>query len=197
VRDFKLRFREGVRPIARLLVRLGVSANALTVTGLALNLLAGGLVAIGWLTVGGALFLLVNALDFLDGAVARESGTAGPFGAFFDSVLDRPSDAAPLVGLIYYYAEQREPALAVLSAAAIVFSFLVSYARARAEGLGLSCEVGWLQRPERTVLLGAALVLAGVQVWVLPSALAVLAVVSAITSLQRIVHVARLTLGER
>ena len=195
--EFKRRFREGLRPAARLLVRLGVSANALTLTGLLLNVLAGALVAGGWLLAGGALFLLVNALDFLDGAVARESGTAGPFGAFFDSVLDRPADAAPLVGLVYFYAERQQAALAVVSALAIVFSFLVSYARARAEGLGLSCEVGWLQRPERVVLLGGALILAGVQAWVLPSALVLLAAVSAITSIQRIVHVARLTLGKR
>ena len=193
MRHLKLRVRGLADPLVRLLVRLGVSANAVTLAGFGLNCLAGVLTALGLLPLGGALYLLFSALDFLDGAVARESGTVGRFGAFLDSLLDRAAEAAVLVGLIYWHAGQQQPGLAAVSGIALTGSFLVSYARARAEGLGLDCEVGWLQRTERIVLLGSGLVLSSLHPLVLPVVLGTLAAATTITTVQRIVHVSRLT----
>jgi phosphatidylinositol phosphate synthase len=184
-------------PLARGLVALGISANALTLIGFLLNCLAGAIAAAGLLPQAGALYLLFSSLDFLDGAVARLTGSAGPFGAFLDSVLDRGSEAAVLVGLSYWFAANQQPQLAALCGVALSGSFLVSYARARAEGLGLDCEVGWLQRTERIVLTGIGLLLANLHPMVLPVVLSVLASVTAITTYQRIRHVGRLTAAAR
>jgi len=185
--------RAAADPLVRALVALGVSAAALTVGGFVLNALAGALVARGALQFGGLLYLLFSSLDFLDGAVARRSGTAGPFGAFLDSVLDRASEAAVLVGLVYWYAGRQQPLLAAAAGTALAGSFLVSYARARAEGLGYECEVGWLQRTERILLLGAGLLLSPFHPLILPVVLGLLTVATAATTLQRIRHVAGLT----
>lgn len=192
MRRIKGAFRAGAEPLARGLAALGVTANAVTVIGALLNGLAGVVVASGALPLGGALYLLFCSLDFLDGAVARVTGTVGPFGAFLDSVLDRAAEAFVLVGLIYWYAGRGEPGLAALSGLALTGSFLVSYARARAEGLDFDCEVGWLQRPERIVLIGAGLVLSPLHEALLGVILAVLAIVTAVTVWQRIRHVGRL-----
>src|SRR5262245_35977846 len=101
-------------PLARGLVALHVSANALTFVGFLLNCAAGAVAALGWLPLAGLLYLLFSCLDFLDGAVARLSGSAGAFGAFFDSLLDRASEAALLVGLSYWYAANQQPLLAAV-----------------------------------------------------------------------------------
>ncbi len=100
MRSVKVGFRGLVQPLAVGLARAGVQANWLTYAGFLLNVGVAVLVAEGWLTLAGALFLLVNALDFLDGAVARASGTAGGYGAFLDSVLDRYSEGVVFVGLL-------------------------------------------------------------------------------------------------
>jgi CDP-diacylglycerol---glycerol-3-phosphate 3-phosphatidyltransferase len=193
VGELKRRFRAIVGdPLARALIRLGVSANAITVAGFLLNCVAGLVVASGSLALGGLLYLLFCSLDFLDGSVARLTGTGGPFGAFLDSTLDRLAEAAVLVGLVYWYGARAEPLWATAAAAAMIGSFMVSYARARAEGLGFDCEVGWLQRPERIVLLGTALVASPVAEWAPPAAVAALIAATAITTVQRIAHVARL-----
>jgi CDP-diacylglycerol---glycerol-3-phosphate 3-phosphatidyltransferase len=191
VRRFKQAVRSIAEPLALLLVQRGVSANAITVGAFFLNVLVGAAVAVGLLAPAGLLYLFFSPLDFLDGAVARLSGRAGAFGAFLDSLLDRASEAAVLLGTVYWYASQQQPKLAVLAAAALVGSFLVSYARARAEGLGYDCEVGWLQRPERIILLAAGLIASGLHPAALPIVLAVLALVTALTTFQRSVHVAR------
>lgn len=178
--------------LARVLVGLGISANALTLSGLLLNGIAALVVAFVSWPVGGLLYLIFSSLDFLDGAVARVSGSAGPFGAFFDSTLDRIAEAVVLLALVWWYAERHEPIWAAAAAGAMASSFMVSYARARAEGLGYDCEVGWLQRPERIILLGAALVLSPLHPRIVPAALSLLLVATIMTTVQRIVHVWRL-----
>jgi CDP-diacylglycerol---glycerol-3-phosphate 3-phosphatidyltransferase len=192
LRNVKTLVRSASDPLARGLAAFGISANVLTLAGLLLNCLAGALVAMGILPLGGLLYLIFSCLDFLDGAVARLSGTTSPFGAFFDSVVDRASEAVMLVGLVYWFSAASEPLMAAVSTAVLVGSFLVSYARARAEGLGYECEVGWLQRPERIVLLGTGLILSPLHPALLPTVLTVLAVATSVTVVQRIVHVARL-----
>jgi CDP-diacylglycerol---glycerol-3-phosphate 3-phosphatidyltransferase len=192
LRDVKQRIRSAAEAPARALVALGVTANALTLAGLLLNGVAGLFVALGALQLGGLLYLVFSSLDFLDGAVARQSGTSGPFGAFFDSVLDRVAEAVIFIGLIYFYAAEGRPVLAALTGCALTGSFMVSYARARAEGLSFACEVGWLQRPERIILLGIGLILAPLWEWLLPVVIGLLTAATGVTTLQRILHVARL-----
>jgi CDP-diacylglycerol--glycerol-3-phosphate 3-phosphatidyltransferase len=193
LQQLKLLARSTADPLARGLVRAGISANALTFLGFLFNGLAGVLASAGLHPWAGLLYLLVGCVDFLDGAVARLSGSAGRFGAFFDSLLDRASEAAVLVGIVYWYAARQQPLLAALAVLALVGSFLVSYARARAEGLGYECGVGWLQRPERVVLLGVGLIASGLHEGVLTVVLAVLTLATAATTVQRISHVESLS----
>src|SRR6266542_322341 len=166
MRTVKLGVRGAVRPLAEVLARAGVHAN--------------------WLTLAGALFLLFNALDFLYGAVARAAGTAGAYGAFLDSVLDRYSEAVVFVGLLIWFSGTQELIGLGATALALVGSFMVSYCRARAEGLGLDCEVGLLQRPERIALLGAAMI---VHEYALVPVLVGLAVLTNFTAAPRMRHV--------
>ena len=193
MRSFKVGFRGAVQPLALGLARAGIQANWLTYLGFVLNVVVAVLVSQGWFAVGGAMFLIVNALDFLDGAVARAAGTAGAFGAFLDSVLDRYSEAVVFVGLIVWYSRVDDMLALTATALAMAGSFMVSYCRARAEGLGLDCEVGLLQRPERIVVLGIGLMLADVaHPMVLVAVLVILAVMTNFTTAQRMRHVARL-----
>jgi CDP-diacylglycerol---glycerol-3-phosphate 3-phosphatidyltransferase len=189
MKGVKLGLREAVQPLALFLARAGIQANWLTYTGFVLNIGVAGLVIEGWLSLAGVGFLLVNALDFLDGAVARAAGTAGRYGAFLDSVLDRYSEAVVFVGLLIWFARLDDiPALAA-TALALIGSFMVSYCRARAEGLGLDCEVGLLQRPERIVILSIGMI---VPDYLLVPVLILLAALTNLTAAQRMRHVGKL-----
>ncbi len=177
-----------VEPIARALHRLGVTPNALTVLGFLLNLINAWLLATGRFPLAGILILVFSALDAFDGTLARLSGQATRFGAFLDSVLDRYSEAAIFFGLLIYFARTGRREELYLTYAAIIGSQLVSYTRARAEGLGLPCQVGWFSRVERVIALSLGLVVG----WVRP-VLWLLAILTNITALQRMLHVYRLT----
>ncbi len=183
VREWTQGFRSA---IARVLGGWGVSPNALTLLGYLLHLPAMAMLATGHLRLGGALFIAASAFDALDGSVAREMGQATPFGAFLDSVLDRFSEGTVLFGLLLYYLSsgaRLEPALVYL---AMLGSLLVSYTRARAEGIGIACKEGLFTRFERVILLAAGLIL-GI---VLP-VLWLLAILTVFTALQRIAYVWR------
>lgn len=190
---FKPRVRKLADPLARLLVRLGVSANAITVSSVVANAGVAVLLGQGLFVAGGIALLLVNALDFLDGAVARLSGQASDFGAFLDSVCDRYSELLVFLGLVVWYGGQGDQVALAVVFLATAGSVMVSYTRARAEGLGYGGEVGLLQRPERIVLLGIGLLLTP---WLLFWILVLLAVLTNVTAVQRIVHVRR-QVGER
>jgi CDP-diacylglycerol--glycerol-3-phosphate 3-phosphatidyltransferase len=193
MRTVKVGFRGFVQPLAVGLARAGVQANWLTCLGFLLNVVVAWMVTQGWIGIAGAAFLLVNALDFLDGAVARAAGTAGAFGAFLDSVLDRYSEAVVFIGLIVWYSGADDTWGVIVSALALAGSFMVSYCRARAEGLGMNCEVGLLQRTERIVVLGIGMMLAELTYPILLiGVLVVLAVMTNFTALQRMRHVAKL-----
>lgn len=189
MKSVKLGFRGAVQPFALALARAGIQADWLTYAGFVLNVGVAGLISQGWLGVGGALFLLVNALDFLDGAVARAAGTAGRYGAFLDSVLDRYSEAVAFAGLLLWFFRTDDLTAASAAVLALIGSFMVSYCRARAEGLGLDCEVGLLQRPERIILLGIGMIL---HEYALLPVLVGLAILTNLTAAQRMRHVARL-----
>jgi len=181
------RFVERLRAgAAQALIAAGVSQWALTGGGLLLACLSGWLFYGGWFAAGGAALFAAGACDFLDGEVARRRGGGTAFGAFLDSTVDRLSDAAPLGGIMLHYSQHQADKYVALAFAAMVGSFLVSYARARAEGLKLRCETGILQRPERILLLSAAGLMNAVR-----PALWVLAVLSAVTAVQRILYVRR------
>lgn len=186
-------------PLVRGLIRSGVTPNALTTMGAGLILassVAFGLGAIRW---GGALLLLSGMLDTLDGQVAREGGQTTTFGAFYDSTLDRVGDGASFIGVaayLLYAPDIRWREAAVLAClVGILAAVLVSYMRARAEGLGLDCKVGIAQRLERILGLGlpTLIVGAGEGGVVLTTIVVVLTVLSIITVGQRFAHVYRVT----
>lgn len=180
------RLGDGLAPLARLLGRAGVTPNQVSAAGAALTVAAAALIASGRPSAGGWLFLIASAFDLLDGVLARETRRASPFGAFLDSALDRVSEGAVLAAIAYVFAAQGRALDAAGVVLALLLSQLVSYARARAEGLGLDCRVGAVTRAERVVLLAAGLVsgLVAPAVWLIAAA-------SALTVAQRVIHTAR------
>jgi CDP-diacylglycerol--glycerol-3-phosphate 3-phosphatidyltransferase len=178
---------QGIRSaIARVLGGWGVSPNTLTLFGYLLHLPAMVLLATGHLQLGGALFIVASAFDALDGSVAREMGQATTFGAFLDSVLDRFSEGTVLFGLLLHFLNsgaRLEPALIYV---AMFGSLLVSYTRARAEGIGIVCKEGLFTRFERVILLAAGLILGFTR-----PVLWLLATLTVFTALQRIAYVWR------
>jgi CDP-diacylglycerol--glycerol-3-phosphate 3-phosphatidyltransferase len=188
-----------IEPIAALLIRHRVSPNVLTTVG-TLFTVAGGLAfATGHIRTAGWIVGLTAIFDVLDGTVARRTGQATVFGAFYDSTLDRVADGALLGGIAWYFATDPVyhslPMLGV-SLLAIVGTFLVSYARARAEGLGLDAKVGVMQRAERVVLISAPQAFFGLALdgWVFAGVVILLAVTAWITVVQRISFVRRTAL---
>jgi CDP-diacylglycerol--glycerol-3-phosphate 3-phosphatidyltransferase len=181
-------FRQFLQPLVRLLSALRVRPDTLTVLGWALSLCSAVLFGLGHAQIAGAVMLLGGLFDSLDGAVARESNQMSAFGAFLDSTLDRLSEAAIFVGIVFFYAAAERPYGALLAGVAMTFSLLTSYARARAEGLGIECQVGLLERAGRVVILSvfsiAGLLMAG---------LYLVAAGALITTAQRILHVRRAT----
>ncbi|MEU7003974.1 phosphatidylinositol phosphate synthase [Nonomuraea sp. NPDC046570] len=186
-------------PLGRALVRRGIGPNAVTAIG-TLGTVVSALVLfpLGQLWWGALAITLFVLFDLLDGVVARLGGGGGStWGAFLDSTLDRLADAAIFAGLILYFYRQGDPLMLAVTLFCLVTGTLVSYAKARAEGLGLTCDVGLAERPERLVVGLVATGLSGLGVpYILPLGLWLLAAASAITVVQRVVHVYRQT-GER
>jgi CDP-diacylglycerol--glycerol-3-phosphate 3-phosphatidyltransferase len=150
-------FEKGLRPMGAQIRRTGITANQLTTTGLVMAAAAAVVIANGWLRAGLLLLVLTAVPDLLDGAVAKASGTASPRGAFFDSVIDRVSDALLLGGAAWYLASTQPGRVAVLPLAVLAASMLVSYERARAESLGFDARGGLMERAERLALLAFGL----------------------------------------
>lgn len=185
-------------PIVRLALALHITANMVTVFGLLIVIAAAILVGTGNLLIGAVLLGFGSALDAVDGSLARASGGTSPFGAFFDSTLDRAAEAILYGGVAaYFLLSSDDPMIPVLLAmVALTGSFLVSYSRARAEGLGLSAEVGLASRVERLVLIVLGIALAGFGFdWALIGALAIISILAVATTVQRIRHVYQLTSG--
>lgn len=173
-----------IMPLGSGLVRLGVSANMVTVIGFLITVAASIVVAGGRLLDGGLVLLLGAGFDMLDGAVARASGGGSKRGAFLDSTLDRLSDAAIFLGVAWWLAGTENRLGVSLALGAMVLGLMVSYVRARAEGLGFDCRVGLAERPERVLIVSAGLLFNQ-----LVPALALLTLASALTLAQRCVHV--------
>jgi CDP-diacylglycerol--glycerol-3-phosphate 3-phosphatidyltransferase len=196
-------FLKAMDPLASGLVRLGIKPNVITTISLLLLILSGVAYALDHLRTGAILLLSSGIFDLLDGKVARGAHQETKFGAFYDSTMDRLGEAALFTGLGIYFMNapgQRLPFLGLaMCFAALSCSFLVSYTRARAEGLGLDCKVGIARRAERFIVLGfpTAIWGPGNQGWMLLVILTFLALVGAITTVQRIAHVYRLTEADR
>lgn len=142
--------------MVRGLARRNINPNVLTVIGVSINVLSGLLFGFGQFFWAGVVLIVANVFDMLDGQVARRTGQVTRFGGFLDSTLDRASDLAAFVGLMTFYARDTElhsTTNVLLAGLAMVGSVLVSYASARAESLIPKCDVGFLRRPERVVLL--------------------------------------------
>ncbi len=181
------------RVVGRVLGQSSVTPNMLTAIGLLLTIVVAGMLATGHLVIGGVLVLLTSLFDMLDGALARAKKSSSTFGAFLDSTVDRYSEAIIFGGLLLYY--RTTPDLhfeTVFIYLAIVGSLMVSYTRARAEAVGVEGKVGLLARPERVILLSLGLILG----W-LPFTLAILALFTNFTAIQRIYHVWAQTEGNQ
>jgi CDP-diacylglycerol---glycerol-3-phosphate 3-phosphatidyltransferase len=186
----KNRLRRILDPCVSLLLKAGVTPMGVSIAGLLLSFAGAFAVARGELAAGGVLLLVSGLCDTLDGSLARRSGKESVFGAFIDSTIDRVAELASFGALIVYYVSRGTggPFAVPLVVAALAGSFLTSYTRARAEGLGIDCRVGLLERPERVALLVLGLLLGKIALFVVIACLAVLTVV---TTVQRIVHVHR------
>lgn len=177
--------------LARYLHRFGVTPNGLSLAGFVLTLVSTGLLAMGHLAWGGVVLWLAASFDMLDGSLARYADQVSKFGAFLDSTLDRYAESITFLGLAAYYVNHPANQMYLLLIfMTLIGSWMVSYTRARAEGLGLECKVGWFQRPERITVLIVGLILG----WMLP-VLWILAIFTNITALQRIHQVYTQTAG--
>ena len=155
--------------IVNMLSAARVNPNVLTLIGLVINIFAAVLFAKGMFTLAGLVVLFAGIFDMVDGEVARRTGKVTKFGAFFDSVIDRYSDVVLLLGLVVWYAKLDRIFYAGLVVMSLIGSIMTSYTRARAESLIPACKVGFLERPERIVLMiiGALSNRMGAAMWVM------------------------------
>jgi CDP-diacylglycerol--glycerol-3-phosphate 3-phosphatidyltransferase len=184
-----------IDPVVRWLIRMKIHPNAISTVGFVATLVAGLLYHQDHVRAAGLLVLVGGIVDIFDGRVARESGLESKFGAFYDSTLDRLSEVVVFVGLASLYNTIRgdvgDVAMIYVILLALGGSLMVSYTRARAEGLGLDCKVGLMQRAERVVLLGLGSLIFGLA-WdglVLDLIIIVVAVLTNLTAIQRIIWV--------
>jgi phosphatidylglycerophosphate synthase len=171
------------KPLSSLTKRIPISPNTLTVIGFIITVIA-ALVLPYHLRLGGLLILFGGVFDMLDGIVARTTGKATKFGAFLDSVLDRFSDAVLFLAVTWHFARSENETGALVCLVTLVGAFLISYIRARAEGLGESCHTGLMERPERVVILAFGAITG----WLLP-VMWILLVLTYITVIQRVYYI--------
>jgi CDP-diacylglycerol--glycerol-3-phosphate 3-phosphatidyltransferase len=178
--------------VGRFFARLGVTPNMATMIGFGLNVIVAIVLASGYPRIAGIMLLVASAFDMVDGAIARSTGKMSPFGGFLDSTVDRYSEIVVYVGLLIWLNTTNDDHLgSLLVLVSATGALMISYARARAEAIGLKASVGLVARPERVVLLGICLILN------LPLiALWILAVATHITAVWRMVHVWQVTRTE-
>ena len=204
----KERYLRIISPAGNLMARLGIHPNILSLAGLILSIAAGIIYSSGSFFWGAWVLVIAGTCDALDGQLARKMEKNSPFGAFFDSTLDRFGEVFVFMGLAWHFSggtvfwevkagnpnDFQSPLAVLFIILAIAGSFMVSYTRARAEGLGVNCEVGWMQRPERITLLIIGSLIASIPVigpFVMKLTLLLLAVLSNFTALQRMIYVKR------
>jgi len=182
----KIRSEPFLLPLVRALARVKIPPNAVSIAGFIGVGLAGLAIALGHISWGGILLLVFGPLDAVDGLLARKTNQASTFGAFLDSTLDRYAEIALFLGLTYYFLKEGSTIGVLLSFLTLTGSLMVSYARARAEGLKMECKVGLFTRFERLLALTLGLITG----FILP-VLVILALLTHYTALQRILHVYR------
>ncbi len=175
------------KPLAPLAKRIPVSPNLLTITGFLITAAAAVVIPLNP-TGGGILILAGGFFDMLDGIVARTNGKSTRFGALLDSTLDRYSDSFIFIAIAWYFFYKNNLAGVMLSIGSLVGALVISYVRARAEGIGIRCAVGLMERPERVVLLAFGCITG----WLFP-VIVLLFLLSHITAVQRILHVHKMT----
>ena len=170
-----------LRAIIRACVTLRIHPNVLTLIGVIINFLAAWQFGLGRFVPAGLIMLVANIFDFIDGKVAEETNQASRFGGFWDSVMDRFSDLSLFIGVMYLYSQLGRTDYVMVAAFAMMFSVMTSYTRARAESMINKCKVGFMERPERIVLvmIGAFTNRMGAVLWII-------LVLSVITVLDRI-----------
>lgn len=160
-----------IDPLVKGMIKVGITPNFITTTGLVLNIVGAAVFvyaglagdeAFFYIGLGGGIVLFAGLFDMLDGRVARVGGMASRFGAFYDSVLDRYSELFSLAGIVFLLIQRGYFWSSVVTFVALIGSIMVSYVRARAEGLGIECKVGFMQRPERVVLTSLGALFCGI-----------------------------------
>jgi CDP-diacylglycerol---glycerol-3-phosphate 3-phosphatidyltransferase len=172
----------------RLLAKTSLTPNAVSVMGFLMTLGGASLIINGRFVAGGIVVIVAAAFDMLDGALARATQRVTKFGGILDSTLDRVSESVLLLSLIPFYARQQSMPGVWLVGLALLFSYLVSYIRARAEGAGISCEVGIFTRAERVAVLALGLLLSPISTVFLTGSVAVIMTFSLISASQRLYH---------
>ena len=180
-----------INPLIHGMIKIGITPNFITTTGFILNVVAAGM--FGW---AGGLILFAGLFDMMDGRVARLGNMSSKFGALYDSVLDRYSELMTFFGICYYLSVKDYFIYAIIAYFALIGSLMVSYVRARAEGLGIECKVGFMQRPERVVLTSLGALFCGVfkditafdPMLILMVPLTIVAVFANITAFARVRH---------
>ncbi len=190
---WKANIERGLQPVGANIGRVGIKADHLTAFGVFMAAGAAVAIGLGQLRIGLLLLILTGLPDALDGAVAKASGTAGPRGAFFDSVADRVSDCLLLTGVAWYLAGTHPGRISLLPMAVLAASLIISYQRAKAESLGFNAKGGIMERAERVILLGFALLFDSLLIGVLWVMLAL----TVVTAIQRFVKVWRQASVER
>lgn len=179
-------------PVARALLRAHVRPNHLTMLGLGVSIVAACALTQGRLRVGAVLLALAGLFDFFDGSLARLANSVSAFGAFLDSVVDRYSDLVVLLGVVLYYHRAADTTGVFLTMVALVGTIMTSYTKARAQSIGVACEIGLIERPERLIVL-----IAGATFNLLTPAMIALAVLTNLTALQRILYMRRAAAREQ
>jgi CDP-diacylglycerol--glycerol-3-phosphate 3-phosphatidyltransferase len=190
-------FEAVIKPVSKFLVNLRVHPHVLTVAGLAISVLAFNFFRLGWFFWGGMMVVLSGICDVLDGRLARGTNRMSKFGALIDSTIDRYSEVIMFLGLAVFF-RQTHVYISYLIILAIAGSFMVSYTRARAEGLGIECKVGLMQRPERMTYLalgafvGSAFLKLGwtkAGIYVVIASIWFIAIFANITVIQRVIYI--------
>lgn len=174
-------------PLARLLIKTPLTPNAVTWIGFFITAGAAALIITGYTFLAGIVALVAGLCDMLDGALARVKGQVTRFGAVLDSTLDRLCEAMLLLALLYVFARDNQEIWSLLAGIALVCSLMVSYLRAKMEGLGIECKAGFFTRPERVILLALGLLLSSFN-YVLIAAIGLLAFFSFYTVIERLVY---------
>jgi len=176
------------QPIVKLIARTPITPNTLTVCSLLITVIAAFLIVQGYFLIAGFVVLFAGLFDILDGALARSTNRVTKFGGALDSTLDRLAEASIFIGLSVVYARDQAIGEVALVGAALISSLLVSYVRARAEGLGIECQVGIFTRSERIIVIVLGLFFSHFD-YVLISALIIITILSTITVIQRLYQV--------